>query len=174
MASADTRAVRSPRSCLSTCARPLFRKADKPLSDPQDFMLQCIGKAHQSIRRFGERQTPPIAPRTTAVLAIVQAGIAYWAHVGDSRLYLIRDGSYPAADPRPCAGPVRPPERARSSPRARSSLTRCLGGLPQPPTTTCGSPMPLQPHDSLLLCSDGLWDQVSSQALHRGLRRRHA
>ena len=69
----------------------LFRHAPKPIPDPEHFMLHCIGKAHQSILRFGRRQTPPIAPRTTAVLAIVQDGVAYWVHVGDSRLYLIRD-----------------------------------------------------------------------------------
>lgn len=142
----------------------LFRKADKPLPDPQAFMLQCVGKAHQAIRRFGERQTPSIAPRTTAVLAIVQSGIAYWVHVGDSRLYLFRDGTT-QLQTRDHAQVQFIRQSAHETPRARSSLTRCLGGLPQPPTTTYGSPVPLQPFDSVLLCSDGLWNQVSSKTL---------
>ena len=32
-----------------------FRNTSKPLFDPEHFMLQCIGKAHRSILRFGRR-----------------------------------------------------------------------------------------------------------------------
>jgi serine/threonine protein phosphatase PrpC len=32
------------------------------------------------------------SPRTTCVACVVQDNIAYWAHAGDSRLYLMRDG----------------------------------------------------------------------------------
>lgn len=149
---------------LMDVTETFFRQADKPLADPENFMLQCVGKAHQSILRFGRRQAPPIAPRTTAVLAVVQDGVAYWAHVGDSRLYLIRNGlvtSQTRDHAQVCY--VRHSGGAASRPRA--SLTRCLGGQPQPPTTTCSIPTRLQHGDVLLLCSDGLWGQVSQQAL---------
>ncbi|MCB1923080.1 MAG: serine/threonine-protein phosphatase [Gammaproteobacteria bacterium] len=142
----------------------LFRQLPKPLFDPENFMLQCIGKAHSAIMRFGRRQKPVIAPRTTAVLAVIQEGVAYWAHVGDSRLYLIRDGEvYSRTHDHTQVRYVRQSETEASRPRA--SLTRCLGGLPQPPTTTCGQPTALRPGDTLLLCSDGLWGQVTRQAL---------
>lgn len=142
----------------------LFRQAPKPLADPENFMLQCIGKAHMAILRFGRRQTPPIAPRTTAVLAIVQQGVAFWAHVGDSRLYLIRDGKV-VSQTRDHAQVRFVRHSANEASRPRASLTRCLGGLPQPPTTTCSAPTRLQNGDALLLCSDGLWGQVPKQAL---------
>ena len=142
----------------------LFRHAPKPIYDPQHFMLQCIGKAHHAILRFGQRQEPPLAPRTTAVLAIVQAGTAYWAHVGDSRLYLIRDGQV-LTHTRDHSQVRFVRQSAAETPRARASLTRCLGGMPQPPTTTCGAPTPLQAGDTLVLCSDGLWSQVPAEAL---------
>ena len=77
---------------LLDATEAVFRQSEKPLTDPERFMLRCIGKAHQAILRFGRRQSPPIAPRTTAVIAVVQGGFAYWCHVGDSRLYLIRNG----------------------------------------------------------------------------------
>jgi serine/threonine protein phosphatase PrpC len=120
--------------------------------------------AHETIRRFGSRQMPPIAPRTTAVLAIIQHGIAHWVHVGDSRLYLFRAGEVM----------VQTADHAHTQfirfsddapPRARTSLTRCLGGLPEPPTTTCGTPFPLAAGDSMLLCTDGLWNQVAEARL---------
>jgi serine/threonine protein phosphatase PrpC len=141
-----------------------FRQTPRPLVDPESFMLECIGRAHQAIRRFGSRQDPPIAPRTTAVLAIIQDGIAHWAHVGDSRLYLSRDNRL-TLQTRDHALVRYVRQSADLPPRPRTSLTRCLGGLPQPPTTTCGAPTPLHEGDALLLCTDGLWSQVPEQRL---------
>ena len=142
----------------------LFRHATKPMHDPEQFMLQCIGKAHHAILQFGRRQSPPIAPRTTAVLAVIQAGMAYWAHVGDSRLYLIRDGQV-HTQTRDHAQVRFVRQSAREASHPQASLTRCLGGLVQPPTTTCGPPTLLQQYDTVVLCSDGLWGQVPVQTL---------
>jgi serine/threonine protein phosphatase PrpC len=141
-----------------------FRQCTKPLGDPDRFMLQCIGKAHDSILRFGRRQRPVIAPRTTSVIAIIQHGTAYWAHVGDSRLYLVRNGQV-KAQTRDHSQVRFVRQSAEETPRACASLTRCLGGLPEPPTTTCGVPVPLQKNDGLLLCTDGLWNHVPSKEL---------
>lgn len=140
-----------------------FRQAQKPLADPVNFMLQCIGKAHAAIQQFGQRQTPPIAPRTTAVLAVIQGGIAYWSHVGDSRLYLIR-GHQVRAQTRDHSQ-VRLLRGAGRAPRPHASLTRCLGGATYPPTTTCGPATLLHHGDVVVLCSDGLWGQVSQHAM---------
>lgn len=150
----------------------MFRRSERPLVDPERFMLQCIGKAHQSILRFGSRQQPPIAPRTTAVLAIVQNGVAHWAHVGDSRLYLIRDRQA-ICQTRDHSQLQFVRQSADQAPRARANLTRCLGGLWQPPTTTCGSPTGIEPGDTLLLCTDGLWGQIASKTLVSTLGEHH-
>ncbi len=142
----------------------LFRHAPKPIPDPEHFMLRCIGKAHQAILRFGRRQEPAIAPRTTAVLAMIQSGTARWVHVGDSRLYLIRDGEIhrQTRDHTQTRFVRQSQEQAT---RARTSLTRCLGGVQEPPTTTCSSPAALQQGDTIVLCSDGLWAQIPRGAL---------
>lgn len=143
----------------------LFRQAEKPIADPEHFMLHCIGRAHQAVLRFGRRQNPPIAPRSTAVLALIQSGIAYWVHVGDSRLYLIRNGTV-VRRTRDHARMHFARQGARMLSRPRSSLTRCLGGVEEPPVTTCGTPTMLKAQDVMLLCSDGLWGQVPAASLH--------
>ena len=149
---------------LVDVSEALFRRAPKPLADPEHFMLQCIGRAHLSILRFGRRQDPPVAPRTTAVLAVIQGGMAYWAHVGDSRLYLVRDGQVHTQTRD--HSQIRFVRQSGEEPsRPRASLTRCLGGMPQPPTTTCGPPTLLQTGDTLLLCTDGLWGQLAQRTL---------
>ncbi len=146
---------------IDTCEL-MLRRADHPIRDPRRFMHECIHKAHHAIVNYGDRQTPPICPRSTAVMAIVQYGKAWWAHVGDSRLYLIREGgilvqthdhSLVQAIDQPISG------------KSRSAITRCLGGLDQPPEISFGVPMSLQDGDTLLLCSDGLWNQVPQEEL---------
>jgi len=147
----------------------LFRRAEKPLSNPEHFMLQCIGQAHSAILNFGMRQTPEIAPRTTAVLAVVQAGFVHWVHVGDSRLYLIRNGEI-LSQTRDHSQIRFVRQSAYELSRPQSSLTRCLGGLPQPPTTTCGPATQLHNQDVVVLCSDGLWQQLPDEDLAQALR----
>jgi serine/threonine protein phosphatase PrpC len=149
---------------LQDVSETLFRREDKPLAEPQRFMLRCIGKAHRAIRRFGQRQAPPIVPRTTAVMALIQDGVAHWVHVGDSRLYFIREGRV-LTRTRDHAHVEFLHRSSEQGPRARASLTRCLGGLDEPPLTTCGPPTALRPGDALLLCSDGLWGQLNADAL---------
>lgn len=149
---------------LADVSETRFRKASRPLEDPESFMLTCIGQAHLAIQRYGMRQKPPIAPRTTAVLAVIQDGLAQWAHVGDSRLYVFSESQL-ALRTSDHAQIQYYRSRANEPPRSRTSLTRCLGGLPNPPLTTCSSPVALQAGDALLLCTDGLWHQTSELRL---------
>ena len=140
-----------------------FNRAETPIKDPAAFMLGCVGQAHQAILDYGQQQAPPIAPRTTAVLSVIQQSIVYWSHVGDSRFYLIRDAQVigQTLDHRFLS--VRRTADRRK--HLRASLTRCLGGVTEPPVTTCGPPTRLQSGDTLLLCSDGLWSQVAPAAI---------
>lgn len=140
-----------------------FDRVNTPMEDPSAFMLSCVGQAHRAIVDFGRQQTPPIAPRTTAVLAVVQQETVYWSHVGDSRLYLIRDAEVigQTRDHRLLSVHRSGDQRKR----LRASLTRCLGGAAEPPVTTCGPPTVLKWGDTLLLCSDGLWSQVAPAAI---------
>jgi len=146
----------------------LFRREPKPLHDPEQFMMQCIHKAHHAIIRFGDRQTPPVSPRTTAVMAILQADTVSWVHVGDSRLYLMRKGRVLAQTrDHSQVQYIRPSTSAGS--KTRSSITRCLGGLDKPPNVTAARPRALNPGDTLMLCSDGLWGQVPQDQLVKAL-----
>ncbi len=56
------------------------------------YLEEAVLAAHRELHRYRAEHTLPEAPRTTLVACIVQQGVAIWAHVGDSRLYLIRGG----------------------------------------------------------------------------------
>ncbi|NOX75338.1 MAG: serine/threonine-protein phosphatase, partial [Gammaproteobacteria bacterium] len=69
-----------------------FQRSNLPTTEPAAFLKDLISDAHLAVLRAGQEQYPPIEPRTTCVACLIQEGCAQWAHVGDSRLYLLRKG----------------------------------------------------------------------------------
>lgn len=105
---------------------------------------------------------------STVVLALLQTGVggnttALIGHVGDSRAYLIRNGSMSRVTSDHSAVQallnrnLLTEEEARNHPDA-SVLTRSLGHRPTVEIEI--NEIALQPGDALLLCSDGLWGYV--------------
>lgn len=146
---------------LIDTATRLFEQQTGRINDPRGFLEDCMQQAHRAIVHFGDKQSPPITPRTTAVLALVLEGRAYWGHVGDSRLYLLRNGTIQH---------VTDDHSLNADDDAnRGAITRCLGGAAVFPKPSWGRPTWLQPGDILLLCSDGFWDQLEQSRLAAGL-----
>ncbi|MGB7926531.1 MAG: PP2C family serine/threonine-protein phosphatase [Terriglobales bacterium] len=89
----------------------------------------------------------------------------YYVHVGDTRLYLIRDGQITRVTRdhsyvgRLVEAGMISPEEAEHHPQ-RNILTAALGTNPDLIMDSPGRPEPLRPHDVLLICSDGLWGLV--------------
>lgn len=140
------------------------------LEDPAVSLRDAFRAAHHAIRCVGAAQQPPIQPLTTGVACLIQGGTALWAHVGDSRAYLIRDGKVAlrSRDHTRVADMVEAglitERQARIHP-LRNHVSLCLGGTPQPPPVTLGPLIYLVAGDILLLCSDGLWSAVSESRL---------
>jgi protein phosphatase len=77
---------------LQTLASIYQRDAKPLIADPVRFLEEAVLAAHRELHRYRAEHSLPEAPRTTLVACIVQQGVAIWAHVGDSRLYMIRGG----------------------------------------------------------------------------------
>jgi len=148
---------------LQTIAAMFQRDAKPTLKDPLRFLNDAVMAGHHQLLRYATERALIDTPRTTIVACVLQGNSAYWAHCGDSRLYLVRgdnlvartrDHSYSELQ-ESLAQVVPIGERFN-----RNVLFTCLGSPGKPVVDTAG-PVMLQPGDRVLLCSDGLWGSVS-------------
>lgn len=140
----------------------LYQKEAKPeIANVEAFFSSAIMAAHRQILRHAAEKGLMDTPRTTVVMAIVQAGSVSWAHCGDSRLYFVRRGellvrtrdhSYREQGDKAKQNADFP----LKEPMNRNVLFTCLGSPTKPVFDTAG-PVPLEQGDKILLCSDGLW-----------------
>jgi protein phosphatase len=144
-------------------------------ADPQATLITGMHAAHETIQRFAIEHPQFAGMGTTCTaLGIVGRNLSF-AHVGDSRLYLIRgesisrltrDHSYVGRLVE--SGIVRP-EDAESHPQ-RHILTAALGSgreiIPHVPEQA----VLLEYRDVVLLCTDGLWSMVGEAELSRVAR----
>jgi serine/threonine protein phosphatase PrpC len=109
--------------------------------------------------------TAGLEPHSTLAAVLVQPDRVDWCHVGDSRIYHVRDGTVRArtVDDTFAEQLLRErrasPERARLHPSARL-LTQALGGSRRPCATLGGVSDP-RPGDGFVLCSDGAWGPLA-------------
>ena len=163
------RGERAAEILMDTC-RKTFLTSRKPIDNPRVFLSGLLDMAHHQILEFGRQQTPPIEPRTTGVLCLLQEGKAYWAHLGDSRLYIMRDGVIAfRTDDHSYVEQLRQQGLISSSQvhthRFRNYVTRCLGGQNNHPVAELSDPFPLQDGDVILLCTDGFWAPLAERTL---------
>jgi serine/threonine protein phosphatase PrpC len=160
---------------LTQTALHAFEAVRQPvITKPSAFLALTILQAHKVISARGQAQMPPITPRTTCVLCLVQNGYAYWAHVGDSRLYHFRNGraltrtlDHTVTEQMHLDGLLSEEEMKRHPEKAR--LLKAVGGL-HAPAVSLGEETVLQRNDTLLLCTDGLWEALSADELYGFLK----
>jgi serine/threonine protein phosphatase PrpC len=159
---------------LTQTAINAFHRIKQPsITQPSAFLALTILQAHNVIIQYAKAHDPDLQPRTTCVLCLVQDGYAYWAHVGDSRLYHFRGNKLltrtldHTATERLREDGVITEEEMLSHPE-KSRLLKCVGG-PQKPSISIGGETPLQRGDTLLLCSDGVWEAFAENELGRYL-----
>jgi len=152
---------------LQTLAAMFQRDAKPTLKDPTRFLNDAIIAGHHQLLRYATQKSLLDTPRTTVVACVLQGKAAYWAHCGDSRLYVVRgnklvartrDHSYFELQ-ETLSHVVPVGERYNLN-----VLFTCLGSPGKPVIDTVG-PLQLQRGDRILLCSDGLWGNVSDADL---------
>ncbi len=144
----------------------MFTSAPVPVFDPQGFLYMALSRAHDEVVGLGREVTVEFRPRATCAVCLVQEAGAFWAHIGDSRIYLVRDHGVARRSRDHSHVEVLIQEGAITEDQARSHPMRnfvecCIGGDAPVPDMSITNRIPLEPGDVLLACSDGLWSGMS-------------
>ena len=139
-----------------------FRQTSLPMFDPLGFLHLALSRAHDEVAKLGNGQAIDTRPRATTAICLVQDGSAFWAHIGDSRVYHIRHGKivqrtrdHSHVELLLREGKIT--EEELPTHPMRNFVECCLGGDPAIPEMTVSGRHALQPGDVLLLCTDGIW-----------------
>ncbi len=152
---------------LQTLSAMFQREAKPKLAEPLRFLNDAIIAGHHQLLRYATERGLVDTPRTTLVACLLQGNAAFWAHCGDSRLYLVR-GDKLVARTRDHSYSELQETLAQVVPMGdkynRNVLFTCLGSPGKPVVDTAG-PLLMHPGDRVLLCSDGLWGALSDQVI---------
>lgn len=146
------------------------RARERAFEDPASFLILSMYFAHTMInKRALENNMDISSPRTTCVACLVRNGLAYWAHIGDSRLYYIRNNEelFHTTDHTTVMRMLDEgiiSEKGVRSENAR--LLRCVGGSRRH-EVTLGPETQLDTGDTLLLCTDGVWRALQQRHFER-------
>lgn len=153
-----------------------FSQVAKPrVAEPAAFLQDVMQFSHDTILKYAEDHKLPSNPGSTCVAALVQDNQIHWAHAGDSRLYLMRNGEMlPLTHDHSLVQQwadwgILAPEEIRTHPD-RNKITNCLGGIPTMFFPESSPPLPVQQDDLLLLCSDGLWGPLDDAYMAERLK----
>jgi len=147
-----------------------YIKNHHPATDYLELLTQCVIKTHEALKFEAGRDLKFSKMSSTIVAVVLENRKAYLLNVGDSRAYIVREKSMIqishdhswVADQ--ILKGVLTPEQARRHPY-RSRLTMAINPARDEinPFTTF---IKLEPSDSLLLCSDGLWNVVPESLIY--------
>lgn len=142
------------------CSLASFKNEEK---DNSLLLRNAVNQADAVVRRRVERHPELEGMGATATAAIVTSRMAWWAHIGDSRIYLMRKGvmrqitrDHSFLQDLIDAGDVSQAEAA-AHPMAHV-LDQCVGCMD---AGVDSGALPLFPGDILLICTDGVYRSLS-------------
>jgi|ERR1700722_10720292 protein phosphatase len=141
-----------------------------PPGDPSTVLASAFRNAHASIHEHALLHPELRGMGTTCTAALLRDGLLTYGHVGDSRLYLLREGTIASLTrdhsyvQQLVDGGVITPEQAKTHP-GRNILTSALGADSGVQADLPEAAIPLQPADVLLMCTDGLHGMVNDDEM---------
>jgi len=138
------------QTLVETVKECFITATNEQIQDHKSFFNYAVSSAHRAIHKAaiaaGKMQ---FDPKTTAVLCIIHGDTATWCHVGDSRMYIMRDGMIV----------FHTTDHVAKGFKKNAPINRCVGGA-EAPVPTLNEPLQLEQGDLLFLCSDGAWHTI--------------
>jgi len=149
------------RTVIDTARQHL---SEDKLADPRAFLKSLCLESHQAINELGGDEQR--SPGSTCILLYVNGPEAYWAHVGDSRLYHFRNGEllnrtqdHSVAQLMVEQGRMSEADVAGNP--LQNQLYMRLGGDKTPQPEFGASE--IEADDIFMLCSDGFWSYITPE-----------
>ncbi len=147
-----------------------FMAAELPLFDPQGFIYMSLARAHDEVVKLGGDLAVDFRPRATCAICLIQENGCWWGHIGDSRIYHMRDGKLLRRSRDHSHVEVLIQEGAITEEEAldhpmRNFVECCIGGDAPVPDMSITHKIPLKTGDVLLACTDGLWSGISDEEM---------
>jgi serine/threonine protein phosphatase PrpC len=156
-------------------ADELEREFTDSTGDAGEALVNAIRAANRAVIAAAKTSPDLAGMGTTCTALVVRQGLAWCAHVGDSRCYLVRDDEIflMTEDHSAVMAMVRDGslslEQARQHPD-KNVISRALGSRLEVEVTTWPRPFVVRPGDRFFLCSDGLYDVVGDDELRDVVR----
>ncbi len=141
---------------------------------PQEHLLKAFRQAHNAIQQQARQSPYLIGMGTTCTAFALVDSRLYYAHIGDSHLYLLRGGKLKLLTrdhslvARLIETGILRPEDAENHPQ-KHVLTAALGVSDDIDPDYSVEPVQLEKSDVLLICTDGLWGQMNDSEIQQAL-----
>jgi serine/threonine protein phosphatase PrpC len=139
---------------------------------PQDLLTKIVKQSHNNIQKLREQHQSNMG--TTCVILYIHDMQAYWVHVGDSRLYHIRNDEvltqtidHSVVQMLASMGRISEQEMPHHADRGR--LLKNLGGKGEIEPEY--GQVKLRAGDSFVLCTDGFWEYIPIRPVIFGLKK---
>ena len=135
-------------------------------------LLKAFQTAHQRILQYADNHPGLQGMGTTCTAVVLRGFDLYYAHIGDSRLYLAREDSiYRLTRDQSYVGKlveqgIISTEEAGMHPQ-RHILTSALGAGEEVAPECPEEPLALENGDVLVLCTDGLWSLLAEAEIQK-------
>lgn len=138
--------------------------------DPKSVLVAALQSANERIFKQAAEIHQLAGMGSTCTALVLRGGLAWCAHVGDSRAYLVREGcvyrmtqDHSATMAMVSQGLITLAEARHHE--DRNVILRAMGTHPVVEISTWKDPFPVHPGDCFLLCSDGLHDALSDDEI---------
>ena len=138
--------------------------------EPQQRLVEAFAEANARVQHEAMQNPGLQGMGTTLTAYALTADHLYYAHIGDSRLYLLRDRQLRLLShdhslvARLVANGLVRPEDAESHPQ-KHVLTAAVGVSDDLEPDVPAESLPIRRGDVLLLCTDGLWGLMSEKEI---------
>lgn len=146
-------------------------------AEPSQAIKEATERANREVYQTAVADETLRGMGTTCTALALCRGMAFCAHVGDSRLYMLREEEiYQLTEDHSAVMElvkmgVITMDEARDHPD-KNVILRALGTAPQLEVSVWNAPLPVRENDQFLLCSDGLYDLVADEEIKMVLRAR--